>query len=712
MPTVARRIMELPREVLELIISQGLDSCQTSISWMQISSIFRKLVLTLLGVVVLQDGVSELKDIELPFDYKMLMHKSNTLYVNTDHPRAGELLAFIKRYSHLVIVVQTNRNYSDVLGSLMAGIAQDCCSGATICIVYSTLQNYLSKLYFRGISMFQQRVRLSELHVVGNSAMYKSELFDINTLFERTFLYHLRKIYSLDVQSMNNKLISQDLKVIKQLNFANFDDEWYHYFAFCPNLKKIEDTKFPLRNNEETFKLPRCESIALTHYVDGPRYQPIDGSQICEELALVPTLRSVDCHFHSLYFAKLKKLRLVFSNSESHNIRFRDCDFRSLSILDCGLCLIPWSDLQSSGVELKQIKLAMGTSEQIQWLLSCPYNLEKISIVSQNSRLPASPSFSSIPQGSLNVYALDIEIRSLWHCYLFHHLVFQSVNHSSDLKITLDLNSLMQSMLDSTFAIEEWGLPIEDDCMAFKVPQVKHFTLTLVGKRKDRIGELSTDVLRDTPSVAPYPNIFFDTNATLQNYAVSPSTFRRKSLAGLDSDAARRQSTIAELNGQMSYPRKHRSSSSSSGINGISMMKACVFLLSDKFPEVITTNIAALDEGLFSWSEIKTDRIFFLRVVAENLPMEFDSLQDLAQKLSEEIIDILKYPYHIALRYVVVEKFQVIVDLSTLGFEFHEQEQTQLKIDLQLYLAFKGHNVKVFTPSEQDSFHVSVLLKF
>ncbi|CDF90547.1 ZYBA0S07-03554g1_1 [Zygosaccharomyces bailii CLIB 213] len=704
--------MEFPREVLELIVSQGLDSCQTSVSWMQISSVFQKLVTNLLGVVVLQDGVSSLESIELPFLYKMLMHKSNTLYISTDHPDAERLLEFIKAYSHLVLVVQTNRNYSDVLGSLMAGIVQGCNLGTTICIVYSTLQNYLSKLYFRGISIFKQRVELSELHVVGNSAMYTDELFDINTLFERTFLYHLRKIYSLDVRSRGHNLISQDLNIIKQLKFSSFDEEWFHYFANCPNLKKIEDMKFPLRSTGRTFRLPKCDSITLTHYVEGAHYQPIDGSQICEELTLVPTIRSVDCQFYSLNFGNLKKLKLVLSNSESHNIRFTNCNFDCLQTLDCGSCLIPWSDLESSGVRLKHLKLTLSTTEQVQWLSSCPYDLEKISVGSQNVRSPSSPSSSKVHLDTISCSNVEIEIDSLWHCCLCHTLIFPNINHTTDLTIILNQALLMQSILDSNFPIEKWKLPLEDDTLVFRIPQLKHFSLVVVGKDKSYADKIAADTLIDNSSSTPFSNIFFDVNATIQNYAVSPSVFRRKSLAGADSEVARRQSTISDLSGPIGYPRRHRSSSTSSTNETNLSVKTCMFMLLGNCPEIITTNLAALEASLFSWIETKTNRISLLRIIADHLPMEFNALENLVESLSDQIVGILKFPYHIVLPCMIVEKFQVVVDFTALGLEFEKGERGQLKTNLQRYLAFKGYSVKVFTSIDRESYHVSVLLKF
>ncbi|GAV53759.1 hypothetical protein ZYGR_0AK02610 [Zygosaccharomyces rouxii] len=407
--------MELPSEILELIVSQGLDSCQTSISWMQISPIFQKLVIELLGVVVLQDGVQDLQDMDLPFDYKRLMSNSNVLQVPTDYPNAEQILRFIKKYMHLLIVIQSDRNYSDVLASLIVSITKGCNRSTTVSVIYFNSQNYLSKLYFRGMASCQENVDFSELHVVGKAPLSRSELFDVYTLFQRTFLYHLKNIYSLDIQSKDHRVISQDLTVINQLNFGTFDDQWENYFIECPNLRKIENTKYPIRTSDEPFKLPKCESISLTHYVDGIHYQPIDGSQIYGELKLVPTLRSGDPEFYNLRFANLKKLKLVLSDSGSHSIRFHDCDFGSVDSLDCASGLVPWTDLTDSGARLKHMKLSLTTDEQAQWLCECPYRLETISIASYGAWSPVSPNISHLPKEVIKCQAIDLEIQSIWH---------------------------------------------------------------------------------------------------------------------------------------------------------------------------------------------------------------------------------------------------------------------------------------------------------
>lgn len=710
--------MELPSELLELIVSQGLDSCQTSVSWMHISPTFQKVVTGLLGVIVLQDGVRNLQDIYIPFDYRILMGKLNTLYVWADHSNSMELLEFIKSYMHLLIIVQSDRNYSDVLASLMATIAQYCNKGATICVIYNNLQNYLSKLYFRGMSLSEEKVIFSELHIVGDSTLHINQLFDIDTLFERTFLHHLKRIYSLDIQNKDHKLISQDLAVISQLNFGSFDEEWCDYFMGCPNLSKIENTKYPIRITNDPFKLPKCDAISLTHYVDGAHYQPLDGSQISGGLTIVPTLRSINPEFYNLHFANLKKLKLVLNDSESHLVRFHNCYFGSLRSLDCGSCLISWTDLTESGARLKHIKLSLSTDEQAKWLCKCPYQLERISITSCGIWSPASPNISRLPVKLMNCKSVDLDIQSIWHCYLCHTLVLPNINTTTHLKITLKEASLLQSILENSVSFEKWGISLENGCIILKVPSIKHFAISVTDKKRPSTGNNGTvNAFYDvgvSPFTGDYLNIFFDANTSNQNYAVSPSAFRRSSLAGVDSVTARRQSEISNLTSYVGHPNSligRRSSSKSSTMSGTSILKTCKFVLTGDCPETITVNLAALDASLISWEAVKTNRVMLLEVQVQNPHLDVHTLGDSVHPLSEEIIQVLKFPYHSSLPGMIIEKFRVIVNLGEFDLGIEPAQRVQFAADLQKYLAFRGHNLRVLTELA-ESCRVSVLLSF
>lgn len=710
--------MKLPSEILELIVSQGLDSCETSISWMDISPIFQKVVNDLLGVIVLQDGVRDLKDTNIPFDYKRLMSEFNTLVVSTDYPIGEDLLEFTRKYMHLLIVIQSNRNYSDVLASLVVAITKACNKNTTVCVIYCNFQNYLSKLYFRGMSFCQENVVFSELHIIGNSQLNETELFDVDTLFQRTYLHHLKTVYSLDVRDKDHRVISRSLDAVNQLNFGSFDEKWDTYFIECPNLRKIENTKYPIRTNDEPFKLPKCESISLTHYVNGVHYQPIDGFQVTAELKLAPALRSQDPEFYNLHFANLKKLRLMLNESENHLIRFHDCHFDSLESLDCASALIPWNDLISSGAQLKHITLSLTTDEQAKWLSECPYQVTEISIVSYGGWSPVFPNISYFPLENINCRTVGLEIQSLWHCYLFQVLVLPNVGVITDLRITVKEESLLQSILDNYFPIEEWGINLQDDCIVLKIPFVNHLTITLTDRKKSSKGNSTLNLpISNATSGKPmtgYPNIFFDANATIQNYAVSPSEFRRSSLAGADSETARRRSSIVSLTSHSTHSdsmRNRRRSSASSSVDATSSIKTCKFAPVGVCPETITVNLATLDASIISWENIKTNRITLLQILIQDLNSEELYLHDSTRSLSEEIIRVLNYPYHLSLQGMTVEKFQIVVDLENSGFHVQRCQRDQFAIDLQRYLAFKGYNIIVSRQGEED-FRVSVLLKF
>lgn len=128
-------------------------------------------------------------------------------------------------------------------------------------------------------------------------------------------------------------------------------------------------------------------------------------------------------------------------------------------------------------------------------------------------------------------------------------------------------------------------------------------------------------------------------------------------------------------------------------------------------PEKITVNLAALDASIISWERVKTNKITLLQVLAQDSNSELSCPYDSIRSLSENIIQILTYPYHISLQGMFVEKFQVVVALEVLGLDIQRNQRKQFAADLQRYLASKGHNIDVFTKPEENC-RASVFLKF
>lgn len=719
--------MEFPNEILNLIVSQGLDSCKTSISWSQISPFFRELVTDQLGVIVLQDGSGALHDMRSPLDYMLLMDKKNTYTVLTDHPDHPSILRFVVTYLNLLVVIQTDRSYSDVLTNIIDEIAQHCSPKTNLCVVYSTSLNFLSKLYFRELSLYRKKIRLCELHVIGNGLVNRDEMCDIDTLFERTYLYNLRSIYSLEVQNTAHELISQDLSIVKQLNFLDFNENSSKFLTQCPKLRVIESTKFPIGHEERPIMLPKCDCITLTHYVDGSNYQTIDGTHIYEELTLVPALRSADPEFHDLLFPNIKKLSLKLNEVGSHLVRFYDCDFSNLSTFHCGCCIIPWSDLASASANIQYIIVTLMSLEQLRWLTSCPHVIKNLYIEAPKVKLTDFPISSLFEKTHLKFQTVAIDIQLLWHCYLLKNLILPNVDHGSSLKLVINESALMDAIKLNTIPLEKWRLMLEDNCIIFRIPYIKHFTLIGIGCNTHRMtGAAMINTDSQTSSQIPSPidcaNQYFDMGASPNiTYAVSPSEFRRNSLAGADSQTARRQSAIAFSS---YYNERRKSSANNTKFTPIYPAaplsedpfeeENVVFIFEESCPDILTTNITALETSFFSWTEVKTDRIPLLQIVIQEFSLlnEFDDVAYLVPGLSAQIIEVLNYPFHSRLMNMIIEKLQVVVDFSAADIDVCHEKQSKLSNDLHAYLTYRGHHLRVVTSSEGTDSLLSVLLQF
>lgn len=712
--------MRFPNELVDLIISEGLDSCKTSISWSHINCHYRDLVRKQLGVVVIEDGFKERHDTRRFLDYEILMTDDNTFRVATDHPQFELLKQFVVNFKSLLVVIYSDRSYNDVLASMLNDVAQTALEGTNVCIVYSNSLNFLSKLYFRELSLYRNKLRLCELHVLGNGEMNRDEICDLNTLFERTYLYNLKSIYSLDIQTTTHQFISEDLDTIKQLNYLAYDEASSNFLSKCPSLRVIESMKFPLGDCDTSFKLPRCDFITLTHYVTGSHYPKVNGQDVKRELTLVPSLRSEDPQFSDLNFPVLKKLRLRLNDTASHSIRFHNCDFSALKFLDCGSSIIPWADLSSASLSLNELRVTLVSEEQLRWLESCPFQLNKLTIYTPKARFSDVPASRSFETSHLKLRATNLDLRNLWQCYLLQKLILPSLEPDNSLTIAFDEAALMESIATNPTSAKKCDLIHDDEYIVFKIPFIEHFRLienshNLEDKHSSKIPSVNI-TSSGTPAV--YGNVFYDMNASNDmNYAVSPSEFRLNSLAGSNSELARIQSAIVFPNGS----RERRASSITSSFSPPVIVPSeepfegdtVIFEFTERCPTVLTTNLKALESSLFSWQEVSSSRIPLLQILIQDIaPESLEVSEHLVAELSSKIIEVLSFPYDVRMPMMIIEKFQVVVDLSGIDHLISEEKQSALVIDLETYMAYRGHKVRTLTDPNDVNFKVSVLLIF
>lgn len=716
--------MLFPNELVDLIITEGLDSCKTSISWSHINPHYRDLVRKHLGVIVLQDGCRNRHETQKFLDYEILMTEDNTLQIASDHPQFELLKGFITKFSSLLVVIYSDRSYNDVLASMLNDVAQTALEGTNLCIVYSNSLNFLSKLYFRELSLYRNKIRLCELHVLGNGGTSKDEMCDLNTLFERTYLYNLKSIYSLDVQLTSHQFVSDDLDTIKQLNYLTYDEASSNFLSKCPKLRVIESMKFPLGDSDTFFRLPHCDSITLTHYVTGSHYPQINGRHVMKEVTFVPSLRSEDPQFSHLYFPNLLKLTFKLNDTTNHAIRLHNCDFSSLKCLDCGSSTIPWADLSSAFSSLRELKVTLISENQLRWLESCPFKLAKLCIYTPKARFSDIPASSLFTASRISSKAIMLELKNLWQCYLLQKLIIPSLGSETSLTVVFDESALTDSIASNPILAKKCDLIHEDEYIIFKIPFIQRFQLTEIAKSEDNgmrlehmSKTLSVDISQPGLSAA-YANVFFDNDATSDmNYAVSPSEFRLNSLAGANSEMARRQSAIIFPNGG----RGRRASSVTSSFSPPVIVppedpfegNSVVFELTAECPKVLTTNLQALSSSLFSWQEVHSSRIPLLQVLiqADSTAEEPEDLEKLVPKLSSQIIEILSFPYDIRMPMMLIEKFQVVVELSGTSCLMTEKQKSDLCVKLHTYLAYRGHNVHTLLRKGETDYKVSVLLK-
>lgn len=716
--------MRFPNELVDLIISEGLDSCKTSISWSHINCHYRDLVRKQLGVVVVEDGSKKRHVTQRFLDYEILMTKDNTFHIATNHPQFEQLKEFITEFSSLLVVIYSDRSYNDVLASMLNDIAQTALEGTNLCIIYSNSLNFLSKLYFRELSLYRKKVKLCELHVLGNGEANKDEMCDLNTLFERTYLYKLNSIYSLDIQNTSHQFIAEDLDTIKQLNYLVYDEASSSFLSRCPKLRVIESMKFPLGDSDMSFRLPRCDSITLTHFVSGSHYPPVDGQYIRKELTLVPSLRSDDPQFSNLFFPSLRKLTLRLNDTMSHSVSFRDCNFSTLKCLDCGSSIIPWADLSSASLCLRELMITLVSEEQLHWLESCPFPLTKLSIYTPKVRFSDIPSSRSFEISPFKSSVTSLELKNLWQCYLLQKLIIPSAESTSSLTIAFDEGALMNSIASNPNLAKKCDLIHDEEYIIFKVPFMQRFRLIDMSHYEDRnlkaehMSNVSSIDVGNSGSSTAYANVFFDINASSDmNYAVSPSEFRLNSLAGANSDMARRQSAIVFSNGT----RERRASSITSTFSPPVIAPSedpfegdtVIFEFTENCPSVFTTNLRALESSLFSWQEVNSSRIPLLQILIQDIVAEeLENFESLIPKLSSQIIEALTFPYDVRMPMMIIEKFQIVIDFSGIDFMMTEERRSVFSIDLHTYLAYKGHKVRMLTDEDNTDFKVSVLLLF
>lgn len=712
--------MKLPSEILDIIASHGLDSCKTSIAWSYVSSYFRDLVKKTVGVMLVQDGGhSPLEDECVRpdiLDFRVLLHKNrNMLYLNSDeNATIRSIECFLQNFKNIVIVIQSDRSFSDPLASTLNEIARHCTSGTNVCIIYSTTTNFLSKLYFREFGIREDKLVLSELHIIGSSALSNNaDLCDVDTLFETTYIYEIDNLFSLSVKHQHHSLIAPQLTTIKQLNY---NDSMLNINAFlndCTNLEMIDSMRFPLSPNNESagqYILPSCKVLHLNNFNSGVKYPTINGNNVSLYLKISPAIRLSDPEFSNLIFENIKKLEIDTNPSICHHVRFMNCKFPKLKKISCNSSIISWDDLKQSQAPLTSLKINLNSFEQLQWLTNCPYDLKNLDITTLNKKILDFNNNTNLYQ-DMKIVAKNVKFQldSIWKAFILQNVFLTNYNSIEQLTICLDEHELYESINDCPKNLKELGFTNDGDCILIDIPYITHLTLFETVAQKSLSQNYSTQAAA-TKSPNSTNNRKFSYGSDISNDygfssdlapVISPSLFRWNNVIGVNNESIRKNSIIS-FDERYSYSKRRTSSMSTTSMfsrssfpyinDEVILDDAIVFKFNDKMPDIFTTGLGALESALFNFEDLRDKQLANLHIIYQfSQPEGIYNEGDVTGILFESISRIINYPYHLKLPGILISNLHITFKVPT-EFELFDSKALET---VQSLLIQSKYNVKV-----------------
>lgn len=553
--------MRFPIEILDQFVTNGLDSFETLMSWSKIGPHFKHLVEENLGVLALWDADKEsTRASPAPLDYGAISGESNTLCVFSDWFRYDSVEEFLSRFSSILVVIVTDRGYSDPLASALSELAKGLseekvenegdCSAAikNLCIIYKTKANFISKFYFRELLHCSHSLRLAELHIVGNGSLNESlNMFDLDTCFEITNLHNVEVLYTLNIRS-SGILVAKELKTIKRL-FIDPKRNVFEALASAPHLSNIENFQMPAG---KTVRLPPCDNLTLTNFnTDIPR-ELIDGSHVRGTIVIKCSLKCTSSIFQRIKCPHLKALHLEMNRSIWGKVAFYECSFGSLEVFKASIDT-DWQTLLSCGADnLKSISVSIGRFNDLVGIEHVPFKLTSMEFLSPKNRdslrTVTSKKLKTMNQVSTqtlkDLLDLKFELFTLWDCLLFQNLILPAISEHSKLCIFLDKISIYQELCPVTpfeFLFDRFNacnLDIEHGIIKFLVPKVQEFKVIPV----ENIPTKASTYLSQELSLE---NFLLDLSSSA-DCTISPSEFRKNNLF-TKSTARKRTSTLSQV---------------------------------------------------------------------------------------------------------------------------------------------------------------------
>lgn len=715
--------MILPIEILDVIIRNNSTSFKTLISWSQIFDTYKDIISKEVGLLILND--MSFSNNETPLNYNVLLNKTNNMTLNPNEQIDSvdlnlRLLEFLSEFNNLLIIIKSDNSYNENLTTLLSKVVRFANNNTNICVIYKNFSNFMSKLYLNEFKKNKQNLLLSELHIFGSCA--KDSLYDIDTFFETTYLYNIKDIYSLDIQGKDHQIFANELESVKQINYSQTAPNLASFFSNCPKLSHLGTTKFPANYHLNVYTLPCCNSLELTDHHLNVKYPIINGVFVKEKLILSPGLRSVNSNYKNLYFPNIEKLVINYNEITNTDVNFSNCDFSNLKTLDCGTALVQWSDLRFTHADLNTLRLKIYDISQLKWLMDCPYQLNSITFQTPNytQNIWANMEYflENNPDFKFDIKAKEIklDVKSIDQCSILENLILPLLNESSSLHLNINEEKLIESYVTSKYPVQENYNISVDECnnnIIFNLPKLNNLTV-IYKERPNHLTRRSSTSFNASQHMS-YPSYFMDVPlASEQKLSVSPSQFRKNSLAGLDSVNARRLSIIS-IESPLSSKEEDRRSS----IGNVSLLSGTGYPIEESFTQeytlmfyienqsldTLTTNLAALESCVFSFGNTFNKSISLLIIELSPEFGEYSTDSELSTWLSSEVVDLLKYPYNLNLP-IHINKLQFKIDLS--GLSLAATAYSRLCKSLQAILFEEGHKLTFVNDYRNNILYLSV----
>ncbi|SCV00135.1 LAME_0G07734g1_1 [Lachancea meyersii CBS 8951] len=565
--------MILPMEILEQIVTSGLDSFETAKAWCKLSPSFQTQVTRNLGILVISDCANgyEQQPKQLfagnsLLDYMSLSDGANTTIIDTAEFDKVSLRQFLQKYQNLLFVIVTDKHFSESLLALLTCIVDQIAGinanhRKNICMVYKTVHNFLSKIYFRQLLLSPRLIRLCELHLLSGSDLAENDNIDLDLVFETTNLYNVKRVFSLNIQNASHVLRAPSLVSIRELEL-NADVNPSRSLAHAPLLSTIQRFRLPTGLGSQTrYQLPACDHLGLVNYNPKIAYPLLEGKDVRESLTIATSLKSEGGVLKNMNFPQVKNLCITSLVSSVDEVDFQDCNFEKLQSYDESNSFGPtkWGSLIASNAKIDSVKASVDCCSDLSALMRCPFTLkgtlevtsklkgEKIlSVKDELSKLTADCRMKNL---LIHCSYISITLGSIWQYALFFFVICPYIAETATLcvKINFELlqNDIQHQCHINNIARDElfgmMNLPSKNGILQLVLPQAKRIILLDVTSVKS--AQFSAVEERSNVNDVWFKSTIRTGVSNLQD-PISPSEFRRNSLAGSDSDTARRNSIV------------------------------------------------------------------------------------------------------------------------------------------------------------------------